>query len=142
MNTELIERHWNGIGERQRALVEIFYYRLFARSPRFRPLFPDSMDHQMEKMVQTLALVAQESDAPALIRPHMTRVGARHGQYDLSSDDFTDFISVLLEVLGEYNTACWTAACQQAWRDALNCVVLPYMMQGITQARQAARAAG
>ncbi len=136
MNTQLIELHWDGIGDRRRALVETFYGRLFARYPRFRPLFPESIDHQMDKMVQTLELVARESDAPALIRPHLLKIGARHSEYNLTSQDFEHFVSVLLEVLGEYNRSCWSAACAQAWREALAQVVLPYMAAGMTDLRR------
>jgi len=125
MNTERISQHWQGIGPNKAALVAAFYQRLFERHPRFRPLFPAGVEHQMEKMVDTLALVAEHSDTPNAIHPRLVRVGKAHRGYELSEADFDDFIDVLIETIAEFNASQWCEACGDAWRQALQQVVLP-----------------
>ena len=127
MNTELIGQHWDGIGEKELELVETFYERLFERHPRFRSLFPATMSHQAEKMVQTLALMAKHSDDAKLLHPHLERIGGRHQHYGLAFEDFEDFLAVLMEVMSEYNAKAWSPQCEAAWREAFRRVVLPAM---------------
>ena len=128
MNTELIAQHWDAIGDKTHELVETFYQRLFESHPRFRPLFPDAIDHQMEKMVEMLALAAKESDSPQVLNPHLARIGQRHKQYDLSRQDYEDFIAVLVGVMGEYNSKCWTPECEKAWGEVLEKIIMPHMV--------------
>lgn len=136
MNTELISQHWDGIGDRELELVAKFYERLFERHPRFKELFPDTMSHQAEKMVQTLALMAKHSEDEKTVHPHLEKVGARHRQYRLALSDFDDFLTVLMEVMGEYNAPAWSPECEAAWRDAFRRVVMPAMAGGGTAAVQ------
>ena len=137
MNTERISQHWHGIGPEKANLVGAFYQRLFERHPRLRPLFPDSIDHQMEKMLETLALVAEHSDIPNTVHPRLVRVGAAHQRYDLTEADFNDFIDVLIETIAEFNPDQWCDECGNAWRDALRQVVLPAVREGMQQSRTA-----
>ena len=56
----------------QRDFVEAFYQRFFERFPDYRPLFPLELNpRHLEKMVQTMALVANLSDERSSIAPHM-----------------------------------------------------------------------
>jgi len=130
LNTELIAQHWDGIGDRELDLVADFYQRLFERHPRFKGLFPDAMGHQAEKMVQTLALMARHSEDEKTLQPHLDKVGARHRQYQLALSDFDDFLTVLMEVMGEYNPQAWSTRCETAWREAFRRVVMPAMVPG------------
>ena len=131
MNTERISQHWQGIGADKPALVNAFYQRLFERHPRFRPMFPEGIEHQMEKMLDTLALVAENSDTPNAIHPRLRRLGEAHRRYELSEADFDDFIDVLIETIAEFNPAQWCEACGDAWRQALQQVVLPTVREGM-----------
>ncbi|HKK04773.1 MAG TPA: globin [Gammaproteobacteria bacterium] len=134
MNTELIAQHWDGIGDKELELVSAFYERLFERHPRFRELFPATMSHQAEKMVQTLALMAKHSEDEPVLHPHLEKVGARHRTYGLALSDFDDFLSVLMEVMGEYNPKAWSPQCEAAWREAFRQIVVPAMAPGVTEA--------
>lgn len=131
MNTELIEQSWNAIGERRGEMIAAFYERLFLRYPRYRALFPRDMGRQRQKMLETLALIAAQADAPALVRLHLKKVGARHAALSLTPLDFARFRTVLLEVLGEYAGESWDQACAEAWTQAFDQVVVPCMLQGM-----------
>ena len=69
MNTELIAETWGAIDDPM-AFVESFYARFFERFPGYRPLFPQQLDpRHLEKMVQTMALVARMSEDRSLVAP-------------------------------------------------------------------------
>ncbi|MDX1375347.1 MAG: globin [Burkholderiales bacterium] len=134
MKTELIAETWDALGSGQRAFVEAFYQRFFERYPDYRPLFPLELNPQhLEKMVQTMALVANLSDDRGSVAPHMHRVGEAHRAYGLTARDFDNFKRTFLELLGERVGARWSAAAQQAWSDAFDAVIVPLMREGVAR---------
>ncbi len=136
MNTELIGQSWDKLAGKQNALVQTFYERLFEQHPDYKTLFPESMSRQMEKIVKTLAIVARV-DAPEIVHSRLLKLGYKHQKFNLKREDFLNFKRVFLEVLGEYcNKHCpevWSETCVQAWHNAFDEHIIPYMMQGIDQ---------
>ena len=131
MNTEMIGKTWDSLGDRHMEMVKTFYNRFFDRYPHYRSLFPDSIDRQMKKMVQTMAMVSRLSDADYIIETHMLHVGEKHRDYQLKPEDLEHFKGVFLEVLGEYCGDGWSDQCAQAWNEAFDQVIVPLMMQGL-----------
>jgi hemoglobin-like flavoprotein len=131
MNTELVAQTWDALDGKHAELIGTFYERFFQRFPHYRPLFPGAMDHQMKKMVRTMALVARLSDDQPIIAPHLERVGDRHGPYKLGEEDLQNFKQVFLETLGEHCGADWGETCIAAWNDAFDRVIIPLMMKGM-----------
>lgn len=134
MKTELIAETWEALGADQRDFVEAFYRRFFERFPDYRPLFPLELNPQhLEKMVRTMALVANLSDDRSSIAPHMHRVGQAHKAYDLSARDFDNFKRTFLELLGERLGRQWSAEAEKAWNDAFDAVLVPLMREGLAR---------
>jgi len=134
MKTELIAETWEALGANQRDFVEAFYRRFFERFPDYRPLFPLELNPQhLEKMVRTMALVANLSDDRSSIAPHMHRVGQAHKAYDLSARDFDNFKRTFLELLGERLGGQWSAEAEKAWNDAFDAVLVPLMREGLAR---------
>jgi hemoglobin-like flavoprotein len=132
MNTETIAETWYALGKRQTEFVEAFYGRFFERFPAYRKFFPQTLSHaHLDKMVQTLALMAKLSEDKTVIAPHMHRLGAEHMAYDLQPHDFDNFKTVFLEVLGEYLEMRWVPAVSQAWSEAFDQVLVPMMLEGM-----------
>jgi len=132
MKTELIAETWEALGEGQRAFVVAFYQRFFERFPDYRPLFPLELDpRHLEKMVQTMALVANLSDDRSSIAPHMHRVGHAHKAYGLTARDFDNFKRTFLELLGERLGRQWSAEAEKAWNAAFDAVLVPLMREGL-----------
>lgn len=134
MNTTLIQQTWNSLSSHHHEVVEAFYDRLFARHPDFKRFFDqDRMARQMDKMVNTLAVIACYADSNNLIGPRLDRIGLAHAHYGISDDELAQFADTLLDVLGEYcaryNPGGWTADCERAWRAAFDTVVLPRIEQ-------------
>jgi len=134
MNTELIAETWEALGASQRDFVEAFYQRFFERFPDYRPLFPLELNPQhLEKMVQTMALVANLSDDRSRIAPQMHRVGQAHKAYGLSARDLDNFKRTFIEVLGERLGGRWSAEAEKAWNEAFDAVLMPLMREGLAR---------
>ncbi len=134
MNTAIIAETWYALGNRQAEFVEAFYGRFFERFPGYRRFFPRTLrPAHLDKMVQTMALMAKLSEDPTVIAPHMHRLGAEHTAYDLKPHDFDNFKAVFLEVLGEHLGERWVPAASQAWSDAFDQVLVPLMLEGMSE---------
>jgi hemoglobin-like flavoprotein len=132
MKTELIAETWDALGAGQREFVELFYQRFFERFPDYRPLFPLELNLQhLEKMVQTIALVANQSQDRSRIAPHMHAIGQAHQAYGLSARDFGNFKRTFVEVLGERLGGRWSAEAEDAWNDAFDTVLVPLLREGL-----------
>ncbi|MFZ1908452.1 MAG: globin [Burkholderiales bacterium] len=130
MNTELIAETWGAIDDPV-AFVKGFYARFFERFPGYRPLFPQQLDPKhLEKMVQTMALVARMSEDRRMISPHVQKLGAAHKPYALEPKDLANFKAVFIEMLGQRLGATWSPAAAQAWDQAFEKVIIPLMREG------------
>lgn len=131
MNTELIAQTWQALGERQGQFVEAFYARFFERFPGYRKLFPRELRRaHLDKMVQTVALLADLAEDRADIAPRLHKLGAAHKPFALEERDFANFKAAFVEVLGSYAGAQWSPAAAQAWSEAFEEVLLPLMREG------------
>lgn len=132
MNTELIAQTWHALGERQVEFMEAFYRRFFERFPGYRKLFPHQLrPAHLEKMIHTMALMANLSEDQAIIAPHMRKLGAAHKPFDLERRDMNNFKGVFIEMLGEHLGARWTVTAAQAWSSAFDEVLIPLMREGM-----------
>jgi hemoglobin-like flavoprotein len=134
MQTELIAQSWDSLNPHHIEVIQTFYDRFFQRFPSYRTMFPESMDHQMKKMVRTMAMVARLSEDQSIIAPHLMKVGDRHSPYGLSERDLQNFKEVFIEVLAEECGGQWTENCGKAWDEAFEQVIIPIMMQGFARA--------
>jgi hemoglobin-like flavoprotein len=133
MKTQIIAETWDALSPNQTGFVEAFYQRFFERFPAYRVLFPHKLDAKhLEKMVQTMALMAHLSDDRSAIAPHMHKVGAAHKPYDLKPRDLANFKTVFLETLEEHLGGRWVPDAAQAWSDAFDQVLIPLMREGST----------
>ena len=133
MNTELIGQTWDSLGSAHLDLVRSFYARFFERFPRYRPLFPADMSHQMRKMVDTMAMVSRLADSMDVVELRMVQVGERHGGFGLGREDLDNFRDVFLEVLEDNCQGRWNGECRLAWKDAFDQVLLPLVIRGLSR---------
>ncbi|MCB8986527.1 MAG: hypothetical protein H6661_02110 [Ardenticatenaceae bacterium] len=59
----------------------LFYERFFALEPEVRPLFPDDMAAQRQKLMETLALLVRGLDQPEKLIEYLQELGQRHEGY-------------------------------------------------------------
>jgi hemoglobin-like flavoprotein len=131
MNTELVAKSWDSLGDRKRAVMESFYDRFFERFPQYRQFFPESMDQQMDKMVRTIAMAARLSDDQSTVELHMIHVGERHKPYHLGKVDLMNFKAMFIENMGVHCQDLWNESYAKAWDEVFVEVIVPLMMQGL-----------
>jgi hemoglobin-like flavoprotein len=131
MNTPIVAATWFALGERQQAMVGTFYERFFQRHPRYREMFPAQLnEHHLNKMVETMSLIARLQRERPIIAPRIQQVGDHHRPYALDEADLGNFRDVFVEVLAEFCGADWNPGAEQAWREAFDEEVIPIMMRG------------
>jgi hemoglobin-like flavoprotein len=93
----------------------LFYERLFASNPSFRPLFKNDMRIQNDKLIAMLALVVSDLAAPDRILPAMRDLAVRHVDYGVKLADYDAVLEALLWTLEQVLGNDFTPAVRQAW---------------------------
>ena len=134
MNTALIAGLWDDMAGRRLEIIKRFYGVFFERYPQYTKHFPPMMDHQMEKMVESISMMARMADDPNIIGPHLVKLGKAHERYGLNEADMNNFRDVFLEVMAEFAGDRWDDRTAHAWRSAFDDVLIPKLMEGVWQA--------
>jgi hemoglobin-like flavoprotein len=101
-----------------------FYDRLFALDPSLRPLFPDDLQEQGQKFVDTLGAVIRALDHAESVADDLDELGQRHVEYGVHREHYDVLREALLWSLAqiledEYDdevAAAWCAAYDVAAR--------------------------
>lgn len=109
--------------------TDVFYTNLFAAAPSVRPLFPEDMFGQSEKLWQLLASMVAGLDNFDSLIPELRRLGARHVEYGAQPEHYPIVTQVLVETLESLLPDIWTPAHGQAWQKALDRVA-EVMLEG------------
>jgi molybdopterin-binding protein len=131
MNTELIGQAWDKLSKHEDQFVRLFYERLFQTHPDYKPLFSESREREMVKMVEAVAMVARVSGDSEVTHPRLTKLGQLHSHYQLKTEDLQNFKQVYLQVLKEACGADWIEECGIAWSEAFEERIIPFMSEGL-----------
>jgi hemoglobin-like flavoprotein len=93
----------------------LFYERLFAESPSFRPLFKDNMRIQGVKLMTMLAMVVYNLPEPGKVLPAIRDLAVRHVEYGVKLADYDVLREALLWTLEQVLGDDLTPACREAW---------------------------
>ena len=115
------------------ALATTFYGLLFERYPSVRRLFPDEMEHQRKKLMQSLAWVVTHMDRPAQIVPALRELGRRHVGYGSQNEHYPLVRDTLIEAMGRTAGADWNPEIEQDWRQSID-LIARHMMAGAAAA--------
>lgn len=138
MNMDAIREDWEALAGKRMQFTHAFYENLFERHPRYRELFPSSMDAQMEKMVEMFSSLARFADHSDLIRPYLVSVGLAHRHTGIGADDVGNFKEAFIETLAHLRAEHWDAGHERAWREAFDEMLIPLFEEGLTTGREAA----
>lgn len=111
-----IRKNWADTASAHDIVGTIFYTHLFKIAPDTRPLFPESLDAQGRKLVQTLSWILDHLDEPDDLVPAAENLARRHVVYGVTADQYeavgAALISTLHEGLGDKfskeDEAAWT----------------------------------
>lgn len=82
--------------EDQHLLTRVFYRELFTLSPESRPLFPEDITPQEDRLLGALLGVANALDRPALVESHLRRWGVVHRRAHGVGDELYVFVGQAL----------------------------------------------
>jgi hemoglobin-like flavoprotein len=93
----------------------LFYERLFATNPSFRPLFKNDMRIQGVKLMAMLAMVVYNLPEPGQVSPAIHDLAVRHIEYGVKRADYDAMREALLWTLDQALGEDLTAAAREAW---------------------------
>ena len=114
-----------------------FYARLFELAPTFRPLFPEDLSSQRDKLKHMLVMLVAGLDRPVTLRPALAALGDRHRSYGVVKADFIVVGQALIDTLGAHLGEQFGPADRSAWT-ALYARITAVMTMGTARAAAAA----
>lgn len=129
---ELIRASATAVAGANIKATDVFYTNLFKAAPGVRPLFPESMFEQSEKLWQTIAKVVASADDLSAIQNELREMGARHVTYGAEPAHYAVVSEVLIQTLAILTPEDWTDDTQAAWQAALD-AICSTMLEGKAQ---------
>ena len=93
----------------------LFYERLFAANPSFRPLFKNDMRIRGTKLMTMLAMVVYNLPEPGQVLPAIRDLAVRHVEYGVKLADYGALGEALLWTLEQVLGKDFTPAVRKAW---------------------------
>ena len=93
----------------------LFYERLFAINPSFRPLFKNDMRIQVGRLMTMLAMVVYNLHWPGQVLPSIHQLSARHVEYGVKLADYDAVREALLWTLEQVLGEDLTPPIREAW---------------------------
>ena len=93
----------------------LFYERLFAAHPNFRPLFKNDMRIQGVKLMTMLAMIVYNLHEPGRILQSVRDLAVRHVEYGVELADYDALREALLWTLEQALEEDFTPAVREAW---------------------------
>jgi len=93
----------------------LFYERLFAANPTFRPVFKNDIRIQGVKLMTMLALVVYNFPEPGEVLPVIRDLAIRHVEYGVKQADYGALREALLWTLEQVLGNDFTPAVREAW---------------------------
>lgn len=150
MHQETVARDWLDAGEIARIrrgfgaaaadadrFTADFYARLFELAPTLRPLFPDDLSSQRDKLKDMLVMLVTVLDRPVALRPALATLGDRHRSYGVVKADFIVVGQALIDTLDVHLGEQFSSADRSAWT-ALYARITAIMTAGTARAAAAA----
>ncbi|HET7063409.1 MAG TPA: globin domain-containing protein [Rudaea sp.] len=114
-----------------------FYERLFERAPTLRPLFPEDLSSQRDKLKHMLVMLVASLDCPVALRPALAALGDRHRSYGVVKVDFIAVGQALIDTLDVHLGEQFGPTDRNAWT-ALYSRIVAIMSVGTAHAAAAA----
>jgi hemoglobin-like flavoprotein len=97
------------------AAADLFYSRLFEIAPQLRPMFPEDLREQKNKLMSMIAAaVGGLNDLDKLV-PHVKALGARHAGYGVTAAHYAIVADALLWTLEQGLGEAFTPDVRRAW---------------------------
>ena len=112
---DLVVKSFDGLWPARRQLSELFYSRFFELAPESQRLFPDDMEKQRIKLMNTLAALVGTLDNRDMFQAIISHTGRQHAQFGAQPSHFTAFGEALIWGLRQQLGPAFTPELEQAW---------------------------
>ena len=112
---DLIRKSFDALWPFRRKLAEQFYGRFFELAPDTRRLFPNDIEKQQLKLMDTLAAIVGTLDQREIFQSIIRHTGRKHAEFGVQASHFVAFGDALIWGLQQQFGPAFTAEMQQAW---------------------------
>ena len=112
---DLVRKSFDALWPFRRKLAEQFYARFFELAPDTRRLFPNSMERQQLKLMDTIAAIVGTLDRREICQSIISHTGRKHADFGVQTSYFTAFGEALIWGLQQQFGPAFTPEVQQAW---------------------------
>jgi len=112
---DLVRKSFDALWPFRRKLAEQFYGRLFELAPDTRRLFPNDMERQQLKLMDTLAAIVGTLDQREICQSVISHTGRKHAEFGAQTSHFVAFGDALIWGLQQQFGPAFTPEMQQAW---------------------------
>ncbi len=126
---ELIRNSAECLSQANVAATNAFYSNLFKVAPGVRPLFPEDMFEQSEKLWNTIVKVVESAHDLTQIEADLKALGARHVSYGAEPAHYAVVTDVLIQTMATLMNDRWTEETRNTWKAALE-EVCTLMLEG------------
>ena len=117
---ELVQSTFARLAVMPEVVGALFYERLFATNPSFRPLFKNDMRVQVGRLITMLAMVVYNLHEPGPILPTIRKLAVRHIEYGVKPADYDALREALIWTLEQVLGEDLTASVRDAWTVCYN----------------------
>ena len=112
---DLVRKSFDALWPFRRKLAEQFYGRFFELAPDTRRLFPNDMEKQQLKLMDTLAAIVGTLDQREIFQSIISHTGRKHAEFGVQASHFVAFGDALIWGLQQQFGPTFTPEVQQAW---------------------------
>ena len=114
---ELVRTYFARLAVMPEVAGALFYERLFAANPSFRPLFKNDMRIQGVKLMTMLAMVVYNLPQPDQVSIAIRNLAVRHAEYGVKLADYDALREALVWTLEQALGEDLTPAAREAWTE-------------------------
>ena len=85
---DLVRKSFDALWPFRRKLAEQFYSRFFELAPDTRRPFPNDLEKQQLKLMDTLAAIVGTLDQREICQPIITHTGRKHAEFGVQTSHF------------------------------------------------------
>ena len=112
---DLVRKSFDALWPFRRKLAEQFYGRFFELAPDTRRLFPNDMEKQHLKLMDTIAAIVGTLDQREIFQSIISHTGRKHAEFGVQSAHFAAFGDALIWGLRHQFGPAFTPEMEQAW---------------------------
>ena len=130
---DLVRKSFDALWPFHRKLAEQFYGRFFELAPDARRLFPNDMERQQLKLMDTITAIVGSLDQREIFQSIISHTGRKHAEFGVQTPHFVAFGDALIWGLQQQLGPAFTPELKQAWIELYDAIRVEMMRAAKTQ---------